>query len=249
MEMDLRRAVTDGGLELHYQPKVSLLTAQPVGVEALVRWRHPAYGLLPPGEFIPLAEESSLIVALGDWVLDQACRQAAILQQGGLRLPIAVNVSARQLDSGDLVERISTLIARHGIAAGDLEIELTESTVMANPASVVILLGRLRALGVRVAVDDFGTGYSSLAYLRRLPIDVLKIDRSFVMEADRNEEDAQIVRTIVALGQALRLTLVAEGIENEQQAELLRGLGCGIAQGHLYARPMPGSDLIEWLNA
>lgn len=249
MEMDLRRAIGDGSLELHYQPKVSLFTAQPVGLEALLRWRHPVYGLLPPSEFIPLAEENGLIVALGDWVLDQAGRQAAILQQRGWRLPIAVNVSARQLDAGDLVERISTLVTRHGITAGDLEIELTESTVMANPASVVILLGRLRALGVRVAVDDFGTGYSSLAYLRRLPIDVLKIDRSFVMEADRNEEDAQIVRTIVALGQALHLTLVAEGIENEQQAELLRGLGCGIAQGYYYARPMTGSDLIDWLSA
>jgi len=248
MEMDLRRAIADGGLELHYQPKVSLLTAQPVGVEALVRWRHPVHGLLPPGEFISLAEESGLIVALGDWVLDQACRQAAILHQLGWKLPIAVNVSARQLDTGDLVERISTLVARHGITAKDLEIELTESTVMANPASAVILLTRLRDLGVTVAVDDFGTGYSSLAYLRRLPIDVLKIDRSFVMDADRDDEDAQIVRTIVALGQALHLTLVAEGIENEQQAELLRGLGCDIAQGYFYSRPLTETDLVSWLG-
>ena len=248
MEMDLRRAIADGGLELHYQPKVSLLTARPVSVEALVRWRHPLHGLLPPAEFIPLAEESSLIVALGDWVLEQACRQAAIWHEQGRSLPIAVNVSARQLDTDDLVERISTLISRYGITAKDLEIELTESTVMANPASAVILLSRLRALGVTVAVDDFGTGYSSLAYLRRLPIDVLKIDRSFVMAADRDDEDAQIVRTIVALGQALHLTLVAEGIENEQQANLLKSLGCDIAQGYFYSPPLTEVDLVSWLD-
>ena len=248
MEMDLRRSIAEGGLELHYQPKVSLRTGQPVGVEALVRWRHPVHGLLPPAEFIPLAEESGLIVALGDWVLDQACRQAAIWQARGWSLPIAVNVSARQVDSDDLVERISTLIARHGIKPQNLEIELTESTVMANPASAAVLLGRLRTLGVSVAVDDFGTGYSSLAYLRRLPIDVLKIDRSFVMDADRDDEDAQIVRTIVALGQALRLTLVAEGIENEHQAKLLKDLGCDFAQGYLYSPPLTEADLVAWLD-
>ncbi|MGE5472428.1 MAG: PAS domain S-box protein [Bacteroidota bacterium] len=248
MEIDLRRAIADGSLELHYQPKVSLCSGRPVGVEALVRWRHPVHGLLPPAEFVPLAEESGLIVALGDWVLDEACRQAAIWHEQGRALPIAVNVSARQLDSGDLVERISNLIGRYRITARDLEIELTESTVMANPAGAIVLLARLRALGVTVAVDDFGTGYSSLAYLRRLPIDVLKIDRSFVMDADRDDEDAQIVRTIVALGQTLRLTLVAEGIENEAQAALLKGLGCDIAQGYYYSPPLTAGDLAGWLD-
>jgi diguanylate cyclase (GGDEF)-like protein/PAS domain S-box-containing protein len=248
LEMDLRRAIASGNLELHYQPKLALASGQVVGVEALVRWRHAERGLLPPGEFIPLAEDSGLIVELGHWVLDAACRQAATWRRQGRRLPIAVNISARQLDAGNLVEHISALIARHGIAASDLEIELTESTVMTNPASVAELLGRVRALGVTVAVDDFGTGYSSLAYLRRLPIDVLKIDRSFVMDADRDDEDAQIVRTIVALGQALRLTLVAEGIENQRQAELLLGLGCDIAQGYHYSPPLPADDLIRWLD-
>jgi diguanylate cyclase (GGDEF)-like protein/PAS domain S-box-containing protein len=248
LEMDLRRAISCGNLELHYQPKLALGSGKVVGVEALVRWRHPERGLLPPGEFIPLAEDSGLIVELGNWVLDEACRQAAVWHSQGWMLPIAVNISARQLEAGDLVEHISALVPRHGIAASDLEIELTESTVMSNPASVAELLGRLRAIGVTVAVDDFGTGYSSLAYLRRLPIDVLKIDRSFVMDADHDDEDAQIVRTIVALGQALRLTLVAEGIENQRQADLLLGLGCDIAQGYHYSPPLPAADLARWLG-
>lgn len=248
MEMDLRRAVAGGQLVLHYQPKVSLGSGEVVGVEALVRWHHPDHGLLAPAEFIPVAEESGLIGALGDWVLDEACRQAACWQHEGRRLPIAVNVSARQLDSGDLAERIAALVRRHGIAPADLEIELTESTVMANPASAAILLGRLRGLGVSVAVDDFGTGYSSLVHLRRLPLDVLKIDRSFVAAADRNAEDAEIVRTIVALGQTLGLGLIAEGIENEQQAALLKALGCGVAQGYFYSPPLSAADLATWLR-
>jgi len=247
LEMELRRAIANHDLELHYQPQVAMATGKPAGVEALVRWRHPLRGLLPPGEFIPLAEESGLIVELGTWVLDEACRQAAAWRAAGHGIKVAVNVSARELDTGDLVDRIAKLIARHGIVPADLEIELTESTVMANPENVAGVFARLRQLGVGVAVDDFGTGYSSLAYLRRLPIDVLKIDRSFVMDADRNEEDAQIVKTILALGQALKLTVVAEGIETGGQAELLQSLGCDIAQGYFFSRPLPARELEDWL--
>ena len=250
LEMELRRAIASRHLELHYQPKVSLATGKPTGVEALVRWRHPARGLVPPMEFIPVAEESELILDIGNWVLDEACRQAAEWQAKGVgKIQIAVNVSARQLEQGDLVERIAELTARHGITPAELEIELTESVIMARPEQVAGLLGRLRAIGVTVAVDDFGTGYSSLAYLRRLPIDTLKIDRTFIQDADRNEEDAQIVKTILALSQTLKLRVVAEGVETESQADLLRALGCETAQGYLYARPLPPMEIEGWLNA
>jgi diguanylate cyclase (GGDEF)-like protein/PAS domain S-box-containing protein len=248
LEMDLRRAIANHDLELHYQPRVALATTEPQGVEALVRWRHPIRGLLPPNEFIPLAEESGLILDVGAWVLNEACRQAAAWQAGGRSVRIAVNVSARQLEAGDLVERIADLTRLHGIAPADLEIELTESAVMANPEHAAGLFARLRALGVTVAVDDFGTGYSSLAYLRRLPIDILKIDRSFVMAADRDEDDAQIVKTILALGQTLKLTVVAEGIETQGQADLLRALGCDQAQGYLFSRPLPADAIADGLE-
>jgi len=227
---------------------VDIASGQPTGVEALVRWRHPVRGLLAPGEFIPLAEESGLIVELGAWVLDMACRQAGAWRAAGRRIKVAVNVSARELEAGDLVERIGQLIAQYGFAPTDLEIELTESAVMANPQNVSGIFSRLRQLGVSVAVDDFGTGYSSLAYLRRLPIDILKIDRSFVMDADCNEEDAQIVKTILALGQALKLQVVAEGIETRGQADLLQSLGCRSAQGYLFSRPQAVRVIEEWLD-
>ena len=248
LEMDLRHAIAHDELELHYQPQVDLATGRPVAVEALVRWRHPRRGLLPPGEFIPLAEESGLIVELGAWVLNAACRQAGIWRAAGRHLKMAVNVSARELEAGDLVERIGRLATRHGFAPDDLEIELTESAVMANPQHISGIFARLRELGVSVAVDDFGTGYSSLAYLRRLPIDTLKIDRSFVMDADCNEEDAQIVKTILALGQALKLQVVAEGIETQGQADLLRALGCDCAQGYFFSRPLPVKEIEAWLT-
>jgi len=248
LEMELRHAIAHDELELHYQPQVDMASGRPTGVEALVRWRHPVRGLLPPDDFIPLAEESGLIVELGAWVLATACRQAGAWRTAGRPLKVAVNVSARELESGDLVERISQLIAEHDVAPSDLEIELTESSVMANPEKVSGIFARLRQLGVSVAVDDFGTGYSSLAYLRRLPIDILKIDRSFVMDAERNEEDAQIVKTILALGQALKLQVVAEGIETRGQAELLQSLGCHSAQGYLFSRAQPLSAIEAWLD-
>lgn len=249
LEMDLRRAIAKGELELHYQPKIDLVTGRPLGVEALVRWRHPLRGLLLPAEFIPLAEDCGLIVELGAWVLDEACRQAGAWRAAGHAVKVAVNVSAGELEAGDLATSVAGLIARYGMLASDLEIELTESTVMANPEKVIGVFTRLRELGVTVTVDDFGTGYSSLAYLRRLPIDALKIDRSFVMAADGNEEDAQIVKTILALGQALKLRVVAEGVETHRQAELLQSLGCANAQGYLFSRPLPAREIEDWLSA
>ncbi|MDE2586127.1 MAG: EAL domain-containing protein, partial [Betaproteobacteria bacterium] len=247
LEMELGHAIAGGELELHYQPQIALATGQALGLEALVRWRHPKRGFLPPADFIPLAEESGLIVALGDWVLEEACRQAAAWQARGCNIKIAVNISARQLGQGNLAEQITDLTARHGITPTALEIELTESAVMADPEHAAGLLARLRQIGVTVAVDDFGTGYSSLAYLRRLPIDVLKIDRSFIMDAERNEDDVQIVKTILALGQTLKLAVVAEGIETERQAQLLQSIGCDVVQGYLFSRPLPAQEIEDWL--
>jgi len=249
LEMQLRNAARSGELELFYQPQVSLDTGATLGVEALVRWRHPQLGLMPPAEFISLAETTGIICALGDWVLEEACRQSrAWFLQGLGRIKIAVNVSARQLQQDDLVERIIHLAQQYEVPLSGLEIELTESVVMANPNEISTILRRLREVGVVVAIDDFGTGYSSLAYLRLLPIDVLKIDRSFVMNVDRDEGDAQVVKLVLAFGQALKLDIVAEGVETERQAEFLRSCGCKTAQGYLYSRPQPAALIEPWLR-
>ncbi|MCM5678827.1 EAL domain-containing protein [Schlegelella sp. S2-27] len=248
-EMQLRGAVANGELELFYQPKISLDSGVACGVEALVRWHHPTLGMIPPVEFIPVAEATGIIDALGDWVLEEACRQLRAWRLAGLgTIKIAVNVSARQLQQSDLPEYIASLAQKYEISACDLEVELTESVLMANPEEISGVLSRLRGIGVLVAIDDFGTGYSSLAYLRRLPIDVLKIDRSFVMNADRDESDGQVVKLILGLGSALQLAIVAEGVETEAQAAFLKSCGCTTAQGYLYARPQPAAQLETWLR-
>ena len=250
LESELRRAISQGELQLFYQPKISLGSNELCGVEALVRWRHPVRGLVPPMEFIPMAEATGLIVPLGDWVLEEACRQSAVWKAQGMgAIKIAVNISARQMQQGDLVERVCTLARQHGISASDLEVELTESVIMANPQESARVFAALREIGVVVAMDDFGTGYSSLAYLRRLPIDVLKIDRSFVTNADRDESDGEIVKMIIALAQTLKIDVVAEGVETESQAAFLLRCGCTTAQGYLYSKPQPAVDFEKWLSA
>jgi diguanylate cyclase len=247
-EMQLRQAIPNGELELFYQPKVLLDTGTVCGVEALVRWRHPVRGLMLPGEFIALAEAGGIIESLGDWVLQEACRQSHAWQMAGLRVKIAVNVSGRQLQQRGFVQRLVDLTSQYRIVPSDLEIEITESVLMANPQQISDVLTQLRSAGVLVAIDDFGTGYSSLAYLRRLPIDILKIDRSFVMNVDRDEGDAQVAKFIVALGRELKLSIVAEGVETENHAAFLRGCGCDTAQGYLYSRPCPAVDIEPWLR-
>jgi diguanylate cyclase (GGDEF)-like protein/PAS domain S-box-containing protein len=249
LEMELRRAVPAGELVLFYQPKVRLADGGACGVEALVRWRHPVRGLLAPADFIPIAESTNLICELGDWVLREACRQSRQWYEQGLgRVRIAVNVSARQLQQADLVERIDGLTRRYGMSPTDLEIELTEDALMADMAQCTECLQRLRRLGVRVAIDDFGTGYSSLARLRLLPIDIIKIDHSFISQVDHDEADVQVVKMILAVAGLLRLGVVAEGVETEAQAAALRGYGCVSAQGYLYARPGPAAQISDWLR-
>jgi diguanylate cyclase (GGDEF)-like protein/PAS domain S-box-containing protein len=249
LEMELRNAVANGEMELYYQPMVSLGSDEPFGVEAQLRWRHPERGLVMPADFIPLAEETGIITELGDWVLGEACRQSSAWQALGLgRNRIAVTVAAKQLQQGNLAARIASLARRHGILPSDLEIKLTESVILANRGHIETIIDQLREIGVSVAIDDFGTSASSLAYLRGLPIDSLSIDRSLVSQADHDEDDAQFVRSILALGQALNATVVAEGVETESQADFLRACGCTLGQGYLYARPAPAAQTEVWLR-
>ena len=243
VELQLRDSLAHGGLELFYQPKISLRDGALLGAEALARWNHPERGLLPPADFIPLAEERGLISELGAWVLDEACRQAGVWRrEHGRVVKLSVNLAAAQARSGDLVKDVLAACARHDVAPDDLELELTETGLMDNLAEVVPAFSGLRAAGVTIAVDDFGTGHSGFAYLRDLPVDVLKIDRSFVTDLETKQQDRDILETILSLARALRLDVVAEGVETQFQADLLRSLHCRTAQGYLFARPMPAQE-------
>jgi diguanylate cyclase (GGDEF)-like protein/PAS domain S-box-containing protein len=248
LEEELRHAIGHGELVLHYQPKICVTDGKLRGVEALVRWAHPSRGLLPPSEFLPIAEESDLILMLGDWVLAEACRQAAAWYAEGAAICVAINVSARQIIKGDLIQRVAELIAKHGIPPVALQIELTESALMADSGRAIQVLEELRQLGISIAVDDFGTGYSSLSRLRSLPIDLLKIDRSFVMNAPESERDAQVVRTIIALANNLGLDVIAEGVESETQAAMLRESGCTVCQGYLYGHPQAPDQVASLIH-
>ena len=250
LENELRRALERGELLLHYQPQVDLRSGAIVGAEALIRWQHPERGLVPPDRFIAIAEETGLIVPIGEWVLDTACAQAGAWRKAGLtRLRMAVNISARQLRHKSLAESIRHALGAGGLDADSLELEITESMVMHNPAEVIGLLQSLKALGVRIAVDDFGTGYSSLAYLKRFPIDVLKIDQSFVRGIAADRSDAAIARTVINLARSLYLHTIAEGVETAEQAGLLHGWTCDEAQGYLFSRPLPAEDFTALLGA
>ncbi|GAB7190738.1 hypothetical protein NUM3379_14450 [Kineococcus sp. NUM-3379] len=239
----LREALDRGQFLLHYQPKRDLVTGEVTGTEALVRWQHPEHGLVPPGSFIPVAEQTGLIGPLTEHVLDSALRQAARWAAAGAQVSVAVNVSARSLHDGSLVDTVVRILEQTGAAAGALELELTESAVMANPDVAMTVTARLRDLGVRLALDDFGTGYSSLAYLRDLPVDVLKIDRSFLREVETDHRNASIVRSVIDLGHNLGMHVVAEGVETPGALRFLRDLGCDLGQGFLLGRPVPAGEL------
>jgi predicted signal transduction protein with EAL and GGDEF domain len=239
LEADLRGALPQGQLFLQYQPIVKPVSGEISGFEALLRWKHPMHGLVPPSEFIAVAEETGLIEAIGTWVLERACRQLAAWQRShDARLDMSVNVSAIQLAGGELVEAVRRILAETGIPPSSLKLELTESTVMADAEHALAVLVQLKELGVRVSLDDFGTGYSSLSYLRRLPIDTLKIDRSFVSLLDRHDDKRQIVEMVLMLARALQLQVVAEGVETDAELQLLRDMGSDFVQGYFYYRPL-----------
>jgi diguanylate cyclase (GGDEF)-like protein len=238
LEMDLREALAKEQFFLAYQPTLDLSRMRPTGVEALIRWSHPERGVVQPGSFIPLLEETGLITEVGRWVLLESCRQGASWLESGHAVTMAVNVSGRQLDSDQLIEDIRDALDASGLPAGALTIEITETTLMRDVEQTARRLAAIKELGVRIAIDDFGTGYSSLAHLQRFPVDALKIDRSFVAGLSRNREGETLIQTLVQLGKALSIETVAEGIEQQQELTMLRAQDCDNGQGFLFAKPL-----------
>ena len=245
---ELRRGIEQDQLRLHYQPKINLRTFAVEGVEALVRWLHPRDGLLPPGEFVGMAEDTCLIMPLSLWVLHTALLQCRVWHQSGVRVNVAVNLAADVLRDRELVRMITAQLESSDALPGWLTLEITESAMMTDPIRAKETLAQLRRIGVRISIDDFGTGYSSLAYLRDLPVDEIKIDRSFVKEMNSREQDACIVRSVIDLGHNLGLQVVAEGVEDQATVELLTTMGCDYVQGFYFARPLPAVDFASWLG-
>jgi diguanylate cyclase (GGDEF)-like protein len=248
LENDLRRAIAGEELTLVYQPTLELRSGRVDGAEALLRWRHPSRGLLGPGEFVSLAEESGLIVEVGAWVLQRACAQAAAWRLDGHEIGVSVNVSARQLDDAGLLSAVGDALAASGLPPAALTLEITETVLMRDAELTARRLQALKRLGVRVAIDDFGTGYSSLAYLQRFPVDALKIDRAFVSGVGSSQEAEALIRTLVQLATSLRIETVAEGIEEQMQREFLLREGCPRGQGFLFSRPLDPAALRTFLR-
>jgi diguanylate cyclase (GGDEF)-like protein len=245
---ELRKAIISNELFLLYQPKIDLQSGLVSGVETLVRWRHPEFGITPPDQFIPEAEQTGLIMPLTLWVLHEALHQCKRWEQEGRTLKVAVNLSAINLESEELSEQIAGLLKSRGVTPELLELEVTESAIMANPQRAMEQIKRLKEMGLRISIDDFGTGYSSLAYLTRLPADALKIEKLFVMNMLARQEDSVIVRTIIAMAHSFGLKVVAEGVENQETQRILTKLGCDEAQGYFFGRPLPAAELAARLN-
>jgi predicted signal transduction protein with EAL and GGDEF domain len=249
MEIALRHAIARNELILHYQPKINIKSGEIVGMEALVRWKHPVRGMMAPGEFISLAEERGLIKEIGAWVIMTACKQCRLWQDAGFApLRCAVNLSARQLQEKNLAAEVKAALDAAGVDGSVLELEITESMLMSEPQQAIATLHQLRAMGISIAIDDFGTGYSSLAYLKDLPATSVKIDRSFINGLPKDPGDTAITKAIIALAQSLGLQVVAEGVETLAQLDHLRLAECTEAQGYYFSRPIPADRLSEWLS-
>jgi diguanylate cyclase (GGDEF)-like protein len=248
LKSSLRQAIEKREFLLYYQPRVCPATGKLHGAEALIRWRHPVLGMVPPSKFIPVAEQSGIIEAIGEWVLETACAQGAAWAAAGYPpFRLAVNLSLRQLINRDFEQSVAGVLARTGIDAQMLELEITESVLMEDPAGAMNMLRKLRGLGIRVALDDFGTEYSSLAYLKHFPLDYMKIDQSFVRGIPEDRDDVAITRTVLALARNLGLGVIAEGVETEAQWEFLKGLGCDEIQGYFVSRPLPVEDFDRFM--
>jgi EAL domain-containing protein (putative c-di-GMP-specific phosphodiesterase class I) len=245
---ELRQAIDSDQLLLHYQPKRDFQTRRVTGVEALVRWQHPEHGLIPPDEFIVPAEKTGLIKPLTHWVLRTALCQCLTWHQQGLRFGIAVNLSARNLQDPQLPDQVAKLLFDCALPQGSLGLEITESIIMTEPVRAMEVLTQLNQMGIRLSIDDFGTGYSSLGYLNRLPVEEIKIDRSFIKDMVVDEDAAVIVRSTIELGRNLGLKVVAEGVENQAIWDKLSALGCDAAQGYYMCRPLPVAELTRWLT-
>jgi EAL domain-containing protein (putative c-di-GMP-specific phosphodiesterase class I) len=244
LEQDLRSAIAGNQFLLHYQPKVDILSEQVIGFEALIRWQHPARGLIAPAEFIQVAEEEALIMPMTDWVIRNVARQQRIWHKSGLApIAVSINVSGLYFRQAHLAAYLKELVFAEGGHPQDIELELTESVLMTDAESTTTILRELKESGFRLAIDDFGTGYSSLAYLQRFPIDTLKIDRAFIKDLKLGKEDSPIMRAIVGMGRALQLHLVAEGVETLDQLAFLRLQGCDTYQGYLFGKPLPAHQL------
>ena len=249
LQEELRNAVARSEFVLHYQPQVDLRTGRIFAVEALVRWKHPKLGMIPPMKFIPMAEETGLIVPIGDWVLREACRQNKAWQDAGLPpMAVSVNVSARQFREKDLVSRVVGALKESGLEAKYLELELTESLIMQDVELAVATMKELQGLGVQLSIDDFGTGYSSLSALKTFPVARLKIDKSFIDGLLADENDKAVAGAVISLGQKLNLRVIAEGVETEAQAAFLRNINCDEMQGYLFSKPLPAEGIEEMLR-
>ena len=249
METGLRTALEMNHFELHYQPLLDMQNQRIIGAEALLRWNHPKKGLIPPDKFIPVAEESGLIIPIGEWVVNEACRQCNEWHEQQLTdLKINVNLSARQFRDNNLVSMINDALHHSGLDPAYLTLEITESSAMENARETIAGLQTLKSVGIHLSIDDFGTGYSSLAYLKRFPIDTLKIDRSFVKDIDRDSDDRAIIRSIIAMGHSLNLAIVAEGVEKVEHINYLNEQHCDIIQGYFISKPLTNEDFVEFVR-